>query len=150
MPLMRFSVACLVALMCLGSSYAGAVDRPPAKPAKPAAQIVVEICAGDSKNRDNCGPGKGFSGRRLGEPPIPEIAQRAGSLSASGPMNFKCPGPCQGKAKRAVTVTIKAVAARDGYHKFLKWEGACVGTVPTCRVRVQGSMTVTAFFGATN
>jgi len=146
-PLVRFSVACLVALTFLGSSYAVAGGPIPGKPAKPAAQVVVAICAGDATKRENCGPGKGFSGRRVGDS-FPQLARQAGTLSASRPMNFRCPGACQGKAERPVTVTIRALPRRDGYHKFGHWEGACerAGTVPTCTVRVQGAMTVTAVF----
>jgi hypothetical protein len=43
-------------------------------------------------------------------------------------------------------VTIRAWPRRDGYHEFDHWEGACMGIVATCTLRVQGDVTVKAVF----
>jgi hypothetical protein len=140
MPLVRFSVACLVALACLGSTHAVAGGPIPGKPSKLAgAQVLVEICFGEA-----CGP-KAFSGGRIGDS-FPPIAKQAGTITASRPLNLKCPGTCEGTADRPVKVTIRAVPKRGAYTEFAHWEGACMGTVATCTLRVQGRMTVKAVF----
>jgi hypothetical protein len=143
MPIVRFSVACLVALTCLGSSIAVAGSPLPGKGSKPkAAQIVVAICAGDVQP-GLCGPK--FGGRQLGGT-WPAIARQAGTISATRP-NIRCPGVCEAEAKRGTGVTFRASPRRDGYHEFDHWEGACMGTVPTCTLRgVQGNVAVKAVF----
>jgi hypothetical protein len=142
MPTVRFSVACLVALACLGSSHAVAGGPLPGKPKLAGTRLTVTICAGDVRP-GLCGP-KAFARGQLSSS-FPAIARQAGTVSAA-PMNIRCPGVCEAAAERPVKVTIRAWPRRDGYHEFDHWEGACMGTVPTCTVRVQGDVTVKAVF----
>ena len=139
MPLVRFSVACLVALTCLGSTHALADVPIPGKGSKPTgATLLVEICFGDE-----CGPKtKGSISRRQFVASFPPLAKQAGTITASRPLNFKCPGACQGKADRPVSVTLRAVPARD--RKFEGWLNACApsGSAPTCTIPLQGTATV--------
>ena len=140
MPPVRFLVAGLAALTCLGASHAFAGGPIPGKPGKPAgAQVVVAICFGDA-----CGP-KAFSRGQLGDS-FPPIARQAGTITASSPLNLRCPGTCEGTVDRPVTVTIRAVPRRGAYTEFDHWEGACMGTVATCTVRAQGRVSVKAVF----
>ena len=134
-------MACLVALTCLGSSHAVAGGPLPGKGSRATgATLVVEICFGDE-----CGPKtKGsLSGQRaqLGAS-FPALARQAGTITASRPLNFKCPGACQGKADRPGNVTLRAVPARD--RKFEGWfnAGAQCGTAATCTIPLQGAATV--------
>ena len=144
MSLVRFSAACLLALTCLGTSYALAGGPITGKPGKlSGARLTVTICAGDVRP-GLCGP-KAFARGQLSTS-FPAIARQAGTISAAGPMNVRCPGVCESSSARAVQVTIRAWPRRDGYHEFDHWEGACMGTVPTCTVRVQGDVTVKAVF----
>ena len=108
MPIVRFSVACLVALTCLGSSIAVAGSPLPGKGSKPkAAQIVVAICAGDVQP-GLCGPK--FGGRQLGGT-WPAIARQAGTISATRP-NIRCPGVCEAEAKRGIGSDLQGVAEK--------------------------------------
>ena len=143
MPIVRFSVACLVALTCLGSSHAVAGGPLPGKPKLAGTRLTVTICAGEVKP-GLCGP-KAFARGQLSNS-FPAIARQAGTVSAARPMNIRCPGVCEAAAERPVKVTIRAWPRRDGYHEFDHWEGACMGTVATCTVRVQGDVTVKAVF----
>ena len=138
MPLVRFSVACLVALTCLGSSHAVAGGPLPGKPSNLVPTLLVELCFGDA-----CGP-KAVAGGRVGD--IPPIAKQAGTVTASGPLSFRCPGACGGTVDHPVTVTIRAIPRRGAYTEFQEWQGACVGTVPTCTLRVKARMNVRAIF----
>jgi hypothetical protein len=143
MPFVRFLTACLVALTCLGSSHAVAGAPIPGKGSKPTgATLLVEICFGDE-----CGPKtKGsISGGQLGAS-FPPLAKQAGTITASRPLNFKCPGACQGKVDRPVKVTLRAVPARD--RKFEGWLNACApsGAAATCTIPLQGTVKVRAVF----
>lgn len=143
MPFLRLSAACLAALACLGAGYADARLKPPGKAVKPGgARLSVEICAGEARP-GLCGP-KAFSRRQLGGG-FPEIARQAGVVSAPA-LNIKCPGKCGENAPRPKSVTVRAWATVGGYYTFDHWEGACTGTVPTCRLRVGGDMTAKAVF----
>ncbi len=65
---------------------------------------------------------------------------------ASHPAGVSCPGDCaQSYSRRERYVTLTASARADS--RFLGWEGACVRTEPTCRVKMRGSSDVTALFG---
>jgi hypothetical protein len=142
MPLVRFLVACLVALTCLGAGHAVAGGPISGKPSKPAgAKLVVEICFGDA-----CGP-KAFSGGRIGDS-FPPIAKQAGTITASRPLSFRCPGTCEAASKRRVTVTIIAAPRRGGNTEFDHWERACerAGTARSCTVPVEGKTNVKAVF----
>jgi hypothetical protein len=144
MPFLRFMVACLSALACLGTSYADAAQRPPrlqGKGSKPAALLRVQICAGKVE-QGLCGPKLSGS--------FPEIAKVGGINSVEGPLTIRCPGKppqsniCETDAARPVKVTIRAWVIRDGYHHFDHWEGACSGTVQVCTLRVDGVTTAKA------
>jgi len=143
MPIVRVSVACLVALTCLGSSIAIAGGPLPGKPKLAGTRLTVTICAGDVRP-GLCGP-KAFARGQLSSS-FPAIAKQAGTVSTARPLNIRCPGVCEAAAGGPVKVTIRAWPRRDGYHEFDHWEGACMGTVPTCTVRVQGDATVKAVF----
>ena len=143
MPLARFSAVCLVAVACLGPSFANAGGPLPGKPKLAGIRLTVTICAGDVRP-GLCGP-KAFARGQLSNS-FPAIARQAGTVSAAGPMSIRCPGVCEAASDRAAKVTIRAWPRRDGYHEFDHWEGACTGTVTTCTVRVQGDMTVKAVF----
>ena len=145
MPVVRYTVACLVALTFFGASHAFA-DLPPikGKASKPVlATLVVEVCFGEA-----CGPKiKPLSGEQIGDS-FPPIAKQAGTVTASGPISFTCPGPCWGSETRPVKVTLRAVARRGGNTRFDHWERACAraGTVASCTVRVDGQTPVKAVF----
>ena len=139
-------MACLSALTFLGTSHAlaGGPIPGPGKASKPAgARLSVTICAGGVQP-GLCGP-KAFARGQLSNS-FPAIAKQAGTISAPRPLNIKCPGICEAAAARPVKVTIRAWPRRDGYHEFDHWEGACMGTVPTCTVRIRGEVTVKAVF----
>jgi hypothetical protein len=143
MPLVRASVACLVALMCLGSSSAVAGGPLPGKPKLAGHRLTVTICAGEVR-AGLCGP-KAFARGQLSNS-FPAIARQAGTINSSRPLTIRCPGVCEAAVERPAKVTIRAWPRRDGYHEFDHWEGACMGTVPTCTLRVQGDVTVKAVF----
>lgn len=62
----------------------------------------------------------------------------------SSPGGVSCPADCTESYKRQRYVTLTASAGPDG--RFLGWEGACIGTRPTCKVRLRRSSRVTALF----
>jgi hypothetical protein len=149
MRVVRFFVACLSALACLGASYAVAGGPiPPGKATKAGATLKVQICAG-VVSPTQCGPKvarvKGLA-RGQARTAFPPIAKQAGSVTVPR-LNITCPDACEATAARPMTVTIKAWPRRDGYHEFHHWEGGCdrAGTVATCTLPIGiGVTTVTA------
>jgi hypothetical protein len=62
----------------------------------------------------------------------------------SSPGGVSCTADCTESYKRQRYVTLTASAGPDA--KFLGWESACIGTQPTCTVRLRGLRKVTALF----
>jgi hypothetical protein len=132
MQYLRFSVACLSALACLGASYPDSVPPlPPRGPGSLGTRLSVELCLGASYSSENCGP-QGTSGS------VPYPTSRAGIVSAPS-MEIRCPLKCAGMKAGAVTLKVKAIASQSsGRHRFAHWdeEGGCKGQGKTCKLSI--------------
>lgn len=135
MQYLRFSVACLSALACLGTGYADA--RPPGT------RLSVVICVAQEPDPPICGPRVKVSRGKLGAT-FPPIAKRSGVVSAPF-LKIKCPGVCEAAVSRAVKVTITAWPTRPQYA-LDHWEGSCAGNAPTCTLRVSANALAKAVF----
>lgn len=66
----------------------------------------------------------------------------------SDPPGLTCvQGTCSGKFALGSTVTLTAT---PGTARWVRWEGACVGTLPSCKVVVMAYQQVTATFAGAN
>ena len=77
--------------------------------------------------------------------PLTVTVQGDGTVM-SEPAGISCPSDCNESYKRNTTITLTATA---GDSSFLGWEGACIGTQPTCEVKISAPSNVTAVFDAT-
>jgi hypothetical protein len=75
--------------------------------------------------------------------PLTVTVQGDGTVT-SDPAGIICPPDCTENYKKASRVTLTATADPNG--SFLWWEGACVGTQPTCELKVIAPANVTAMF----
>ena len=142
MQYLRFSVASLSALACLGASYPDKGPLP-GGPGVLGTRLTVEICLGKPYDSQNCGP----QGNRGG---VPYLTSRAGYVSAPR-MEIKCPPRCVGIDDGAVKVGIKAIALRSyGRYKFAGWDEACKGQGKTCSlsIRKNGRARAVAYFSS--
>jgi hypothetical protein len=74
------------------------------------------------------------------------IAVRGGTGTvASTPAGLiSCPPTCTGRAETGTAVQL--VARPHKGARFLRWEGACTGSSPTCRLTLSGDAVATAIF----
>jgi hypothetical protein len=63
--------------------------------------------------------------------------------TVTGP-RINCPPACKATFSRNRRVTLTARPAAG--FAFLRWDGACTGTGPTCTLRMNGNRTVSATF----
>jgi parallel beta-helix repeat protein len=63
----------------------------------------------------------------------------------SSPAGINCGATCSAGFTAGASVTLTAAPADGG--SFVRWTGACSGTVPECTVTVSGAVTATATFG---
>ena len=61
---------------------------------------------------------------------------------------ISCPSDCDESYKKGSSVTLTATPDADS--SFLGWSGACVGTDPTCVVKLTAPISVNAMFEATH
>jgi hypothetical protein len=137
---LRFSVACLSALVCLGTAYPDEEPLPRGKGSL-VTRLNVEICVGTTYNTKSCGP--------VGPNDAPpEIVELAGIVSAPI-LDVKCPPKCFGVAADAVKVKVKAVSRRGARYKFAHWGVGCKGK-GECRLSIpkNSRARVVAYFSA--
>ncbi len=72
------------------------------------------------------------------------VSAQGNGLVTSNPAGINCPTDCDETYVKGTTVFLTASA--NPYGKFLRWEGACTGTAPTCRVKMAAPRAVTAVF----
>lgn len=83
-----------------------------------------------------------------GAPTIPlGVSINGDGTVTSDPTGISCPSDCTDSFRKNVAVTLTAVA--HGSNTFLGWEGACVGTQPTCQLILRSAVTVIANFDTT-
>ena len=74
------------------------------------------------------------------------VTVQGDGIVTSDPAGINCPSDCTESYKKASTIILTATA--DSNSNFLGWEGACVGTQPTCEVKMLAPTNVTAMFSA--
>jgi hypothetical protein len=143
MQYLRFLMACMSMLACLGVSYADA-RLGPTPNHRVGTRLKVEICV---PNPEKCGP-RTKANASTGQLGVryPPYAKRAGVVKAQG-LNIKCPGTCAKDLAGARTVTLTADPTEDpskGSYEFVDWTGKkCAGQRETCTFRIEKNENVT-------
>jgi uncharacterized repeat protein (TIGR02543 family) len=149
MQYLRFLVACLSMLACLGVSYADARLGP--KPGnREGTRLKVEVCVPNG-SPENCGPReKANAANQQLRVSYPPYTKRAGVVKATR-LKIKCPSACSATLAGARTVTLEADATKDptrGSYEFVEWTSKCAGQGETCTFHIakNANVTVSAVF----
>lgn len=65
-------------------------------------------------------------------------------LVSSNPSGVMCPDDCSENYAKGTTVFLTAIPELNS--SFLRWEGSCTGTAPTCQLKMATPRAVTAVF----
>ena len=90
--------------------------------------------------------GVGIATNVIAAPPqVPlTVTVQGDGIVTSDPAGINCPSDCSESYKKASTIILTATA--DPNSNFLGWDGACIGTQPTCEVKILAPTNVTAVF----
>ena len=76
--------------------------------------------------------------------PFSVTIDRTGSGSVTGPATIACGARCVARMAPGSSLTLRARPASGS--RFVRWQGSCTGTKPTCTRSVDGAITVGAVF----
>ena len=72
------------------------------------------------------------------------VTVQGDGIVTSDPSGINCPSECTEAYKKGSTIILTATTAENS--SFIGWQGACVGTQPTCEIKLTSPTMVTASF----